>query len=181
MIEFLLLLETDEDRLEFEKMYEQTHLKLLYTAMGILHDQYDAEEVVHDVYAKIAQEYSRYRGKSLDDMMGLGIVMTRNACINRMHAKRRHGEVSLESKEFYLGSEPDMLEDVLKQENIEALRSAMKKLKQKERDLLILKYYHDLSYKEIADIMNIREKSVDMRLYRVKMKLRELMEKDMGV
>ena len=44
-----------------------------------------------------------------------------------------------------------------------------------DKDILVLRYFHDMSYKEIGNMLGIRTKAVDMRLYRIKKKLREVM------
>jgi DNA-directed RNA polymerase specialized sigma24 family protein len=41
-----------------------------------------------------------------------------------------------------------------------------------------LKYFYDYSNKEIAKIMNVPVKTIEMRLYRAKIKIRELWENE---
>lgn len=167
------LLETPEDRSDFEDIYRKTHRKLLHTAQGILHDRYDAEEIVHDVFARLAENFHKYRGKPSREMLSLGIVMTRNASINLLHKRERHKEILVEPCEPAWRAGADVLEDVLREENREELRDAIRHLKPEERDTLILRYYHGMSYREIGKVLGIKAKTVDMRLYRIKAKLRE--------
>ena len=107
MIELLLLIETTEDKITFEKLYKNIYRKLLFTAQKILHSQQDAEDIVHDVFARIAKDYHKYRGKSQNEMLSLGFVMVRNASINLIHARERHNETPIEIKDELLdGSRP---------------------------------------------------------------------------
>lgn len=175
MLELLLLIESEEDRISFREFYEKTYRKYLYIAKSILRNMYDAEEIVHDVYVKMADKYSRYRRYSTDELTGLGVVMVRNACINRIRMRDKHPEVSFESKEPYLG-QGDVLEAVVSEETKEELSAAFGNLKQVDKDILTLKYQYDMTYKEISKILGIQEKTVDMRLYRAKMKLKMEME-----
>ena len=94
MLGFLILLETEEDRTSFEDMYKKTYLQLIYIARSILMNQPDAEEIVHDVYVRMAENFTLYRGRSLYEMTGLGIIMTRNLSLNRLRFKIRHRECS---------------------------------------------------------------------------------------
>lgn len=175
MLELLLILNTEEDRVAFQEIYEKSYLKLLYTARGIIHNVHDAEEIVHDVYAKIADNFSRYRRFTLEQMVALGIVMTRNACINKIHFRQKYPEISFEEKEDFIGK-GNILEDVVKEETIDELALAYRKLKQKDRDILTLRYGYDLSYKDISSIMGMSEKTVDMRLYRAKTRLKKVLQ-----
>lgn len=175
MLGVILLLETNEDKVSFQKLYEETYRKFLCVALGILHNQNDAEEIVHDVYVKLADNYPKYREKGCKEMLSLGIVITRNACINLIRARERHKETAIEIDDDLLGEENDPLEEVLRKENENTLYKALSNLKPQDRDILILKYYHDMSYKEIGRTLGLKEKTVDMRLYRIKAKLREVL------
>ncbi|MCH5251602.1 MAG: sigma-70 family RNA polymerase sigma factor [Lachnospiraceae bacterium] len=174
MIELLLLIETPEDKIKFEKLYKNIHRRLLYVALKFLHNQQDAEDIVHDVFAKIAKDYPKYRGKPEKEMLSLGFVMVRNASINLIRARERHKETPIEIKDDLLGTEADPLEDVLKEENVEVLNQALTDLNEEDKNILVLRYYHSMSYKEIGKLLGLKVKTIDMRLYRIKKRLREV-------
>ncbi len=175
MLGFLILLETEEDRTSFEEMYKKTYLQLIYIARSILMNQPDAEEIVHDVYVRMAENFTLYRGRSLYEMTGLGIIMTRNLSLNRLRFKIRHRECSFEQYEYIFGQEDTTLEDIIKEETLEELKAALMKLKQKERDILALRYYYKFSYKQIGKVFDMRDKTVEVRLRRIKRKLQKIM------
>lgn len=172
MLGMMYLLETEEDRICFERMYEKINPQLLHTAYAILHNRYDAEDIVQNVYVKIADNFHKYRGKTFTDMMSLGIVMTRNAAIDLIRKRGRHTEVDFEANAYRSGSEVDMLKGVLCEDNKEECRKIFNRLKPEERDLLTLKYFHEMTYVEIGRMLGIKRKTVDMRLYRIKEKLK---------
>ena len=141
MLGLLLLIETEEDRISFEDMYKKSYLKLLYVARSILLNQQDSEEVVHDVYVKIADNFSLYREMSLYKMTGLGIIMTRNMCLNRIRFRHRHKESSFETCKYICSGDDTILDDIVREETLDELKCAIRELKQKEKDILILYYY----------------------------------------
>ena len=59
----------------------------------------------------------------------------------------------------------------------ELLWKSMDKLKSEDREIIILKEFNELSYKEIAEILNIPVGSVMSRLFYARQKLGKLMEK----
>lgn len=175
MLELLLLLETREDKISFQELYENTYRRLIFVAQGIIHNWTDAEDIVHDVYTKVARDYPKYRNKSSSDMLSLCIVMTRNGCINTIRERERHKETPIAIREDLLGAEKDPLDGVLRKEDEAMLERALMKLDTEDKNILVLRYFHDMSYKDIGDLLDMRTKAVDMRLYRIKKKLREVM------
>lgn len=175
MLEFLLLLETRKDKVSFQELYENTYRRLIFVAEGIIRNRLDAEDVVHDVYTRVARDYPKYRNKSEDDMLSLCIVMTRNSCINIIRERERHRETPIVVREDLLGADKDPLDGLLMQEDLAKMEKAIMQLDTEDKDILVLRYFHDMSYKEIGNMLGIRTKAVDMRLYRIKKKLREVM------
>jgi len=53
--------------------------------------------------------------------------------------------------------------------------NALKNLKPPDRLIVILRYFEELSYKEIAYIMQTRRNSIEVRLFRARQKLRSMM------
>ena len=179
MLALLMLLETEEDRVSFRVLYEETYLKFIHVANGILHNQNDAEEIVHDIYVKWADDYKKYRNKSLDEMLRLGIVMTRNRCIDLIRKRNTHNEIPIEIDDdlfedpHFHTTDDVILDDIINEENITELVAAIKKLTPDEQTILALNFDAGFSYKEIAKEMDLKVSNVKMKLYRIKKKLRE--------
>ena len=62
------------------------------------------------------------------------------------------------------------------EERAEAVRAAIQALPEDMREALILFTYHDLSYREIAKIQSTGEKTVENRLYRARILLKERLQ-----
>lgn len=56
------------------------------------------------------------------------------------------------------------------------LKTALEKLSQKDRDILILREYLGLSYEELADALDLVEGTVRSRLFNARKKLKELLQ-----
>ena len=59
---------------------------------------------------------------------------------------------------------------------MEFLNQAIGRLDEEDKNILILRYYHSMSYKEIGRLLGIKIKTVDVRLYRIKKRLREVIK-----
>ena len=181
MLALLMMIEDEEERISFQILYENTYRKLIVVARGILHNEADAEEAVHDVYVKLAGNYKKYRDKTLGDMTRLCVIMTKNQCIDLIRKRKRHPEIPAELDDDLLGEtgsgekQEDILEGILLQENMDELILAIKTLGEEDRVLLLLRYDREFSYAQIAREMKLNVNTVKARLYRIKKKLRELM------
>jgi RNA polymerase sigma-70 factor, ECF subfamily len=56
------------------------------------------------------------------------------------------------------------------------VNSALKRLSPEHREMLILREYHSLSYREIADVIDITESNVKFRLFTARRKLFEILK-----
>ena len=56
------------------------------------------------------------------------------------------------------------------------LKYALSELNDNDKNLIIMRYYLDLSIKEIAEILSIKENTVSQRIVRVKQKLVKIIE-----
>jgi len=95
------------------------------------------------------------------------IKIARNEGINFMRKNKVYEEIETDkfTEENYFERDV-MLED------------ALKKLNENDREILLLFYQQDLSYDEIANILNISLENVKVRIFRAKKKLRKLLYKE---
>ena len=67
---------------------------------------------------------------------------------------------------------------MLRKENEEALIRAIDQLSEENRQIVICKYLFEMSSAEIGDIMNLQEKTVNVRLFRARKQLQELLKQE---
>jgi len=67
--------------------------------------------------------------------------------------------------------------DEKKTENCKHIKSAVEQLKDISKAVIVLKYYQQLSYQEVAFALDIPEKKVRSRLYEARLQLKTILEK----
>jgi RNA polymerase sigma factor (sigma-70 family) len=171
---------TDEELIQEITKSNDTHL------FGLLYDRYvtivynkclsfisskeDAQDLTHDIFVKLFVKLKTFKGDS--KFSTWMYAFTYNYCIN--HLKR---EVKGDKNTFSLNEEvEDQVIDEIADEQIfqlkeEKLNTSLQKIKPDERALLLMKYQDDLTIKEIADLNNLGESAVKMRLNRAKANL----------
>ena len=159
-----------------ENLYEKTNRQLFRVALNILQNEEEAEEIVHDTYVKWLEEASYYEKKTEKEMLSLGIIYVKHACYNRLKHQKKYRQVPYEGEDEPFGEYEDNLTNVLEKEKVAVIERALEQLSEAEKSVIVLKYFHEMSYKEIAKELQIRKKTVEIRLRRAKKHLKEVME-----
>ena len=68
---------------------------------------------------------------------------------------------------------------MLQKESVEELMGALDKISERRKMLLQLKYFHDYSQKEIAELLGISTKTVNTELFRAKKNLQQILKGDL--
>jgi RNA polymerase sigma-70 factor, ECF subfamily len=165
-----------DDQKSFEQLYYD-HKDFIYNiCRRYCNDHSEAEDVCHDIFIKIHKNLESFRKES---KISTWIYrLTVNHCLNHIRRKKILGWLSLdfivdEEKTAYdLPSQSGNIEAEyeLKESN-EILNAALAKLPERQKTALLLHKYEDLSYQEIAEIMNCSVSSVESLTFRAKQSL----------
>jgi RNA polymerase sigma-70 factor (ECF subfamily) len=146
----------------------------------ILDDAQKAEDVLQEVFIKVHKSLETF-----DSRKGRLSTWLYRITVNQCISERRNRHllsVSLENLDDE-GFEPAAADCqrpdnlVLRQEESEKIQQAMKALDRKHRAVLVLRYFDDLSYEEVAQALDIPLGTVKSRLNAAIQILREeLME-----
>jgi RNA polymerase sigma-70 factor (ECF subfamily) len=149
--------------------YPQVY-RLCYRFLG---NREDAEEICQDVFIRLHRTGSSYRqeGKLFTFLYKVAVRL----CLNRIRDRKRRNWTSLEDAGPIAGSlVSDSPDNLLEQKEKElAVRKAVDQLPEAQRTALILRRYQELSYSEIAEVMDCSEASVESMLFRARQTLRK--------
>lgn len=175
MIFYLSLLETEEDKKSFEKIYEENYLTMYHIALGILKNQADAENAVHEAFLKLAEKFEKYSVLGCSEMTGLCVTIVKNKAIDIIRKANHLSEDEVENIVLYDENVEKSPEKMLERGELEkSVQQLLEYLPEILKQTLVLKYYYEYSNREIAKIMGVSTKTVEMRLYRSKQKLKEI-------
>lgn len=161
---------------EFRVLYNATMELLFKVSYRIVNDEEAAEDLVHDSYIKANEKELVF--PSLDDAKFWLIRVVKNASLN--YAKRKVRETKAYHKALYEGRQHfDSGEvDLLKAETVKNAKEALDKLPEGLREVLILREYAELTYKEIGRVLGITEGNVKVRVFRAREQLAKLIGED---
>lgn len=139
----------------------------------------EAEDIVAFVFEQLLNKFHTFDPKrgSFDSWI---FTIARNALTDRQRYKRRHRDQTLDE---YLELEADisLSDQFLKQEELLQLRKYLRRLSDRERELLVLRYGAALPHRRIGEIMKMSEGSVAVALGRILKKLYSYFEADGGI
>ena len=165
---------TDETlMLEFQKGSREAFEELFARYRGPLYGFFRrrlngdqrSEDLMQETFLAVIGASKRYEPRALVRTYLYGIAM------NLLGAERR--KQLRDSPAGAIASEPattDLPDSVL------WIREALRKLDDSEREILMLREYEQLSYAEIAELVNVPLNTVRSRLFRARMALKECLE-----
>lgn len=141
-------------------------------AFTLVKDPMMAQDVVQETFLRLYRWHQRHPGQDVE--VGWLYTVTRNLSYDALRDKKRRPIVMEEAEEIErVGDHAHGTRN-----ETEALESSvlevLENLEAADRECLTLFYYADFSTKEIAKRLNLSEGSVRTRLYRARLRFKEL-------
>jgi len=160
-------------------LVEQYKERAYYSALGIVRSHDVALDLSQDAFVRAFRHINRF--DTTKKFFTWYYQILRNLCLNFIRDKKRHARSFSEVDEQQIKRMTDEREDAaaLAEQNElkEALWAAMDDLKPKEREIIMLKDFQDLPYKEIAEILEIPIGTVMSRLFNARKALKVKLER----
>lgn len=161
------------EKSKFDQLYDTYKSSMYYTAYGIVKNVSDAEDVVQLSLLKVISILSDIPMDSIEsrNTRNLLFTITKNTAIDfyRKNIKApidmdlsHTNAKSLSAEELYIEAE-----------DYRALIEIIDHMDEKYKEILRLRYLNQLSNQQIADILNIRDENVRVRLNRARKMLAE--------
>jgi len=155
----------------FEMIIDRWERKVYSLASRFLFNKEDAEDATQDIFLKVYAKIHTFNGNSSFKTWLYSVALN---SINdyRRKSRRKHsmvGEEILDNETSFNHDYRDShnpYEAAHKKQFINLLKLSMSKLPEKQRIVLILKEYNDLTFEEIADVMRCPVSTVKSRLYK---------------
>ena len=151
------------------------HLNAAYNlARWLVRNRHDAEDIVQEAYLRAFKFWGGYQG---GDARAWLLKIVRNTSYSFLERKRPadQGEEFDEKIHVSESAEPDAETALLQSSEKQMLRDALERLPVNFREALILRELEGLSYKEIAEVMEVPIGTVMSSLARGRAQLRELL------
>ena len=156
--------------------------RVFNTTLGLMQNKEDAEDITQDVFTEVFQSIGKFRGQSKLSTWIYRIAVTKS--LEEIRARERgkrkgillslfgmEGQINVSNNEpFY---HPGV--SLENKEMSAVLFAAIRKLPINQRTAFTLNKLENLSYSELAEVMNISVSSVESLLFRAKQNLRQIL------
>lgn len=166
------MLPIDENNLEiFEILVKQYYDKVYKVVFIYSKDKWISEDAVQQAFVIAYNKLDQLRSK--DRFFAWVSVIALNEAKRMLRIKSKEMMTSIEGYEKMarVSDEIDIDQKI-------DIGQTLIKLNQKETEILVLKYYADLTLKQIADLLSINLSNTKVRLHRTKEKFRKLIDEN---
>jgi RNA polymerase sigma-70 factor (ECF subfamily) len=177
----LMLLVKNGDQNAFRELVERHKLAVLNLCLRFTGNKADAEDLAQEVFIRIYQAAPNYEVKAAFTTWLYRITV--NLCLNYQRKKKflhffsldhgKNSSLQIQDRipEFADKGRPDI--DIEQKELQQIVHKAIQSLPENQKTVLILYRYHNLSYKEISNVLDTSVSAVESRLHRAKQNLKK--------
>ena len=165
---------------ELVKRYERPLFAYVYR-LNCTRVEREPEDIVQEIFLKVYQNIHNFKELPGACFSTWLFTIARNHCIDLIRKKKTDGHSKgLEDKGMIDLAEPKLAnpqKTASQNEVAERVAIAVAELSEPFRSAFILRYYEDMSYAEIAQILQCNEGTVKSRVARAKQMLSKLLDK----
>ncbi|EJQ49828.1 sigma-70 family RNA polymerase sigma factor [Bacillus wiedmannii] len=156
----------------YSKLYDKTIQEVYKTAHFLIKDKTDVDDVVQEIYIQLYESLCKYDSKKPFRPWLIGLA------IKQIHSYRRKRWMRLriikKAEEQRKPEQIDFSNDVVSKISNKKLIELIHKLPYKLKQVIILRYLHDYSQEEVAQILHIPIGTVKSRIHAALKKLRQI-------
>lgn len=170
------------------EMLINRHKNKVYTyILIIVKNPVLAEDIFQDTFIKIVHSLTSGRYKDNGKFLSWAIRIAHNLIIDHFRKEKQNNEVSGESYESFVLNSKDysignIEEKLIRDQILNDVRTLIDELPEEQKEVILLRHYGGLSFKEIADQTNVSINTALGRMRYALINLRKLIgEKNMSL
>ena len=174
------------DEAAFRELVEAHQHRVIGTVTRMLGDPNEAEDLSQQIFVRVWKSAPRWEPTAKFTTWLYTIL--RNLVFNECRRRSRHKLTSLHAatddedhpQQFADGTVKQPDTTMLDEEMQDAIERSIQELPEAQRMAVIMRRYQDVSYEEIAEVLDLTVPSVKSLLFRARTELREKLKKYLG-
>ncbi|MBN2308105.1 MAG: RNA polymerase sigma factor [Candidatus Hydrogenedentes bacterium] len=152
------------DEAAFHMLFDRYRALVYNFARYMLNDPFRAEDILQDTFLSVARSAPRYRPEGRFRTWLLRIV--RNRCLNLLEADRARRAATIRERPEFPAIETSPGRRIEAAERMAAVREALSRLPERQREALVLYGFDSMSYDEIAGVLDVPINTVKTIIHR---------------
>jgi RNA polymerase sigma-70 factor (ECF subfamily) len=170
----------DGDKDAFERIYDMKFRVIFYHAKKMLRDEEEAKDAAQDIVLQMYKHISKLQAPEAFNVWLMRIIS--NTCIGASRKKKRDLDVNAPlddlPHEIEEGNKEFIPHEWGEHESVrESLRTIIEKLPKKRRMAILMYYYDEMNYREIAAALGVSINTVSTNIMKAKAMIKEEIEK----
>lgn len=160
-----------------EMLVRQFETGIFRLALSIVGDEADANEITQETFIAALRSLKKYQErKSLKAWLyTIALNLSRSHLRKRKVIERLKATVgSIFRVEIQKQASPE--EEVARDEKERTVWNELNKLGERHRTVVVLRYFHEMSITEIAEVLSIREGTIHSRLHTARERLKDALQ-----
>ena len=158
-----------KDTAAFEALYDKYYLPIFRFIYNRIDDEMLSADICSQVFYKAMKHISRFENKGLPYASYLYRI-ARNELVSEAEKQKKQLIVSAQTIEVDAVAE----EIEFPKDHQKELVKLLEQLKTAELELIEMKYFEKRSYREMSEILDVKEEVLKVRVFRIIRKLRKL-------
>ncbi len=164
------------DQRAYAELMERYRDAIFFMLLKMVNNRDDADDLTIEAFGKAFKRLEQYQPSYAFSTWLFKIAS--NNCIDFLRKERKKKMVSLDNSISnddgddltyeVRDEELDPEESFMKSQKVEAMREVVEKLKPRYRELVVLRYFKEYSYEEIADELDLPLGTVKAQLFRAR-------------
>lgn len=180
MFQYLSLLDVEEEKEFFTQIYDTYKDEMFYTAYLILRNKLDAEDIVQETFLTLISYLDHLKENTPQKNWNFIVTIVKNKSFNYYKKRKRKQEMEIPEEEW---EEHDLVDEeleirVMEREEVQSVIELIGQMEQSYQDVLLMRYYHGMKVREIADIIDKTPDNIRHISQRAKKKLQSMLEED---
>lgn len=161
--------------MKLEKLYKEVHPKIFAFFYARTQNRQHAEDLTQEVFYYAIKNFHTFSGKSTIETWLFSIAKNR---LSNFYRRKKYREQLLEKISKQQRHETSPEQHFLNKERTNTLVDAIQKLDDVQREIATLRIFGELSFKEIADLVNKSENHTRIIFHRAKLKILKELDDD---
>ena len=131
-----------------EQVYNEYYLKVRNYILSKINNFYEAQDICSNVFVKVYENLDKFDEKKAS-MSTWIFTITRNTLTDYYRKNKNYEELN---ENIAIEDEG---ESICNEENLNTMANALENIDERERDIILMHYYSNMTLKEIAEKMSI--------------------------
>jgi RNA polymerase sigma-70 factor (ECF subfamily) len=164
------MIDNEEDRTAFEKLYNKYKNKVYAISYNILKNEQLAEDAASDTFLSLAKSFQKIKNYEHHKLDYYIVISSKNTAIDMLRKEKDNMSVTTYNDDLLLSNE-----NMVKYDYVH-LKECIKQLTYTDREILYLRFSCGMEYSEISRTLGIGTSAARKRLQYAKDKLKRLLE-----